>query len=154
VGDDKERIPGRLLAIDYGSERIGLAISDPLQVLAGGAGMIRNSEAAPDEIAAMATDKTVVKIIVGMPYLHDGAKGGKAKEVDAFIERLKLVVDVPLETWDESFTSVRAKQAYLDGGMRKKQRRDKGRVDEMAARLLLQDYLDSIRSSPHASLSR
>ena len=78
----------------------------------------------------------------------------KAKEVDAFIDRLKLLVNVPLETWDESFTSVRAKQVYLDGGMRKKERRDKGRVDEMAARLLLQDYLDSIRNSHRASTHR
>ena len=57
---------------------------------------------------------------------------------------MKQVVRVPVETWDESFTSVRAKQAYRDGGMRKKQRQDKGLVDEMAARLLLQDYLDAL----------
>jgi putative Holliday junction resolvase len=135
---------GRVLAVDYGSERIGLALSDPLQIIAGGAGVLQNGESAASEIGNIAAENAVVKIIVGMPYLHDGAKGGKAKEVDAFIARLQKVVTIPVEAQDESFTSVRAKKAHLDGGMKKKDRREKGRVDEMAARLLLQDYLDSL----------
>ena len=135
------------MAIDFGSERIGLALSDPLQVIAGGAGTLKNSATVPGEIGNRVEANQVVRIIVGMPYLHDGTKGDKAKEVEEFIGRLKLVVRVPVETWDESFTSVRAKQAYRDGGMRKKQRQDKGLVDEMAARLLLQDYLDALSGS-------
>ena len=150
MSDPQQNPPGRLLGIDYGTIRIGLALSDPLRVLAGGAGVVLNTRSTHEQIRNVAERNGVVKIIVGMPYQSDGTKGKKAVEVDEFISGLKQVVSVPIETWDESYTSIRAKQAFLEGGMRKKDRQQKRRVDEMAARLLLQDYLDSISRS-HAS---
>jgi len=135
---------GRLLGIDFGTERIGLALSDPLGILAGGAGVVLNTPSALEQIRSVAETNAVTRIIVGMPYQSDGTKGTKALEVDEFISRLKQLVRIPIETWDESYTSVRAKQVFLDGGMKKKERQQKGRVDEMAARLLLQDYLDAM----------
>jgi putative Holliday junction resolvase len=95
-----------------------------------------------ERLAALCKERNIGTIVVGMPYSADGGKGAKAREVDAFIARLAAVVRVPVDTWDESLTSVEAQAVMRQGGMRKKQRREKGRVDEMAARLLLQEYLD------------
>ena len=135
--------PGRVLGVDYGSRRVGMALSDPLRVLASGAGTIENTPGLVAAIASIALEERVVLIVVGMPYAPDGGRGGKAEEVGRFVDALRGAVSVPVETWDESFTSVNARQAFIDGGMKKKERRQKGRVDEMAARLLLQEYLEN-----------
>ena len=135
--------PGRVLALDYGTKRVGVAMSDPLRVLAGGVGTWPNDGVLIRRLAQFVTDEDVRLIVVGMPYAPDGGKGSKAREVEAFIARLGGVVDVPLTTWDESYTSVDAQRAFLEGGMKKKQRRDRGSVDTMAARILLQQFLDA-----------
>jgi putative pre-16S rRNA nuclease len=137
---------GRVLGIDYGSVRIGMALTDPLRILASGAGTLENDLLAPERIATLVAAQEVRLIVVGIPYAPDGGKGEKAKEVDRFIERLRPLVQVPIETWDESFTSVNARNLLRTGGLKRKQRREKHRVDEMAARLLLQEYLDSRQS--------
>lgn len=135
--------PGRVLALDYGAKRVGVAMSDPLQILASGVGTWANDAGLLTAIAKHVQDEMVVLIVVGMPYAPDGGKGTKAREVEAFMERLRGVVQVPLTTWDESYTSVEAHQAFRDGGMKKKQRRDRAGVDTMAARILLQQFLDA-----------
>lgn len=135
--------PGRVLALDYGAKRVGVAMSDPLQILASGVGTWANDAGLLTAIAKHVQDEMVVLIVVGMPYAPDGGKGAKAREVEAFMERLRGVVQVPLTTWDESYTSVEAHQAFRDGGMKKKQRRDRAGVDTMAARILLQQFLDA-----------
>ena len=86
-------------------------------------------------------------IVVGMPYAPDGGTGKKGEEVELFIRRLHDAVTVPVTTWDESFTTVEAGATLRKGGMKKKQRRQKGVLDEMAARLLLQEYLDTKMNS-------
>jgi putative Holliday junction resolvase len=134
---------GRVLGIDYGSVRIGIALADPLRILASGAGTLENDDRAVGRIADLVVAQEVRLIVVGMPYAPDGGKGEKAREVEQFIERLRIQVRVPVETWDESFTSVNAQRVLREGGMKKKQRRERSRVDEMAARLLLQEYLES-----------
>ena len=136
---------GRVMAIDYGTRRVGVAVSDPSRILASGRGTLDNTPALLDGLRAIAGAEEVVLIVVGMPYAPDGGKGKKGEEVEEFIGRLRGAVNVPVETWDESYTSVEAHRAFLDGGMKKKQRREKGRVDEMAARLLLQEYLENSR---------
>ncbi|MBK7259830.1 MAG: Holliday junction resolvase RuvX [Ignavibacteriae bacterium] len=135
--------PGRVLALDYGAKRVGVAMSDPLRILASGVGTWANDAGLLTAIAKHVQDEMVVLIVVGMPYAPDGGKGAKAREVEAFMERLRGVVQVPLTTWDESYTSVEAHQAFRDGGMKKKQRRDRAAVDTMAARILLQQFLDA-----------
>jgi putative Holliday junction resolvase len=95
-----------------------------------------------DDICQLVRERGVVCIVVGMPYSEDGGKGAKAQEVDRFIGRLKKRVDVEVDTWDESYSSVEAQRALIAGGMKRKKRQQKKRVDEMAARLLLQEYLD------------
>jgi putative holliday junction resolvase len=149
---------GRALGIDYGSKRVGLALSDPLRILASGAGVLPNSRSLISSLAEFIAEHEVVQVVVGMPYAPDGGAGKKGQEVEEFIQRLKGTVDVPIATWDESFTTVEASAAIRKGGMKKKQRQKKGVLDEMAARLLLQEYLDAHSRSdspPHSpSLAR
>jgi len=135
--------PGRVMGIDYGSRRVGIAVSDPLRIVTRGLGILDNTPALPGMIAAKAREEQAVLIVVGMPFAPDGGLGAKGEEVGRFIENLRMHVEVPVETWDESFTSVEARRTFLDGGMKKRKRQEKGRVDEMAARLLLQDYLEN-----------
>jgi len=136
-------VPGRVMGIDYGSRRVGIAVSDPLRVVTRGLGVLANGPELPAAVAARADEEGVVLIVVGMPYAPDGGRGAKGEEVARFIAALRERVSVPVETWDESFTSAAAQRVFIDGGMKKRQRREKGRVDEMAARLLLQEFLES-----------
>ncbi len=134
---------GRTLGIDYGSKRIGLAVSDPMGVIAQGAGTVANDGSTFEHLVTLIEAQEIRNIVVGMPYGPDGGRGAKAMEVELFIGELRRHTAVPIATWDESFTSVDARRAYLQGGMKRKQRQQKGRVDEMAARIMLQEYLDS-----------
>jgi putative Holliday junction resolvase len=134
---------GRALGIDYGSRRVGLALSDPLRVIAGGAGVLQNTPVLITALARFVDENQVVVVVVGMPYAPDGGSGKKGEEVGRFIRQLQEAIAVPVTTWDESFTTVEAGAALRNGGMKKKQRRRKGVLDEMAARVLLQEYLDA-----------
>lgn len=136
-------IKGRILAIDYGSKRVGLAVSDPMRVIAQGAGTHENDATLLERLARFAREEEIALIVVGMPYAPDGGVSAKGVEIQRFIELLRNLVHVPIETWDESFSSVRAHQAFRETGMKRKQRREKYRVDEMAARLMLQEYMES-----------
>ncbi|MDH4069577.1 MAG: Holliday junction resolvase RuvX [Ignavibacteria bacterium] len=134
---------GRVLGIDYGSVRIGLAISDPMRIIAGGAGVVPNDRNAIDVIIRMISEREVTAVVVGMPYRADGSRGTIAGEIERFIGQLRERLSLPVETWDEGYTSIRAKETFRQGGMKRKERREKANVDEMAARLLLQDYLET-----------
>lgn len=134
---------GRALGIDYGSRRVGLALSDPLRIIASGAGVLQNTPSLVKSLSRFVDEHQVVVIVVGMPYAPDGGMGKKGEEVERFIRRLQEAVTVPIETWDESFTTVEAGAAIRNSGMKKKQRQQKGVLDEMAARLLLQEFLDA-----------
>lgn len=136
---------GRALGIDYGSRRVGLALSDPLRMIASGAGVLQNTPSLVAALVRMIDEHGVTEIVVGMPYAPDGGPGKKGLEVEEFIRRLRAAVAVPVATWDESYTTVEASAALRTGGMKKKQRQRKGVLDEMAARLMLQEYLDSKR---------
>ena len=142
--------PGRILAVDYGSKRVGIAVSDEMRMIARGVTTLENNERLLDSIAALLVKEEVSFIVVGMPYSADGGKGTKALEVDEFIAKLSTVTNVKIDTWDESYSSVDAQRAFIDSGMRQKKRREKHRVDEMAARIILQQYLDHLRQSPYA----
>lgn len=134
--------PGRVLSIDYGTKRVGIAISDPMRIIAQGVTTLGNDETLIEELSTLARQQEVSRIVIGMPYSDDGGKGAKAMEVERFIERLKTAIDLPIDTWDESYSSVNAHRVFVQTGMKKKKRQEKKRVDEMAARLMLQEYLD------------
>ena len=135
---------GRILGIDYGSKRVGVSVSDPMGVLSQGVATVRNDAHLFDRLVAIIRDQDVRTIVVGMPYNSEGRKGTKATEVDEFIERLRCVTSVDIETWDESYSSVNAQRVFIESGMKRKKRQQKHRVDEMAARLMLQEYLDQL----------
>lgn len=133
---------GRVLGIDYGSKRIGVAVSDPLNIIAQSIGVVPNNDEIFEKLMQFVAEYEVFLIIVGMPYSLGGEKGAKAKEVENFVEKLKQKVNVEVTTIDERFTSVVAQRSMLMMGTSKKQRRQKGKVDEMASALILQSYLD------------
>jgi putative Holliday junction resolvase len=133
---------GRIAGIDYGSRRVGIAVSDPLQVLARGLCTLENDAGLFDRIRAIVQEEGVVRVVVGLPYAPDGGLGEKAREVEGFMRELRKVLDVPLDTWDESYSSNNARAMFREAGMGKKKRQEKGRVDRMAASLMLQEFLD------------
>lgn len=134
--------PGRILAVDYGTKRVGIAVSDPTRLIAQGVTTLMNDEWLLEKLHTLIREQNAVRIVVGMPYSADGGRGAKAVEVEQFIEKLKRAVDVQIDTWDESYSSVSAHRVFIETGMKRKKRQEKRRVDEMAARLMLQEYLD------------
>ncbi|MBL0173985.1 MAG: Holliday junction resolvase RuvX [Ignavibacteria bacterium] len=129
------------LAIDYGARRVGIAVSDPMGCIAIGLDTIDNGPDLLARICALVRERGVGRIVIGLPLTLKGEVGDTATLVLAFAETLRAAVDVPVETLDERFTSSIATQTMKDLGLGKKKRREKGRVDEIAAILLLQDYL-------------
>ncbi len=139
----------RILAIDYGSVRIGIALSDPMRMIASALDTLPNTPGIFAKIEALCGEHGVGLVVVGMPLNLKGKEERKAQEVGGFVESLRGRITVPVRTWDERFTSVMAKQSMIDMGLRKKQRQEKGRVDQIAAALLLQNFLDA-RAYEHA----
>ncbi len=133
----------RILAIDYGSVRIGIALSDPMRIIASALETVANTPAIGGTIAALVGEHNVGMVVVGMPVNLKGQEERKAREVQAFVESLRSAVPVPVRTWDERFTSVMAHRSMIDAGLRKMQRREKGRVDRIAAAIVLQNFLDA-----------
>lgn len=133
----------RLIGIDYGSKRIGIAMSDPLRIIACARQTVPNSPTFILTIKKMIQDFDVEAVIVGMPYNLKGEKSTKAKEVDEFIKELKQHINIDIVEWDERYTSSMAHETQIQMGVKKKQRQDKSKIDEMAAALILQSYLDS-----------
>lgn len=132
----------RVLGLDYGSQRIGVAVSDPMRIIAKGVGVVLNTPAAIEEIRRMVVEYDVEKIVVGMPFNLKGEQGQKALQVNGFIELMRKALPVEVVTWDERFTSHTAHQTLITLGVKKNKRRVKGTIDEMAAAIILQSYLD------------
>jgi putative Holliday junction resolvase len=131
-----------MLGIDYGSKRIGIAVSDPLNIIARGLVAIPNNAKAVEEIVRIAAEYEAATLVIGMPFNLKGEQGVKALEVEEFTGRLKAVFPGTIVHVDERFTSRQAQQTMLEMGTTRKQRRVKGVIDEMAAALILQSYLD------------
>lgn len=139
------RSNSRILAIDYGSKRIGIAISDPLGILASPSGVIQNSPTAIVEIVSKVQDQGVGLVLLGLPKHLDGGHSEMTEEVKAFSTKLFAALDsisVKYEFVDERLTSVMAAQNILQQGLKRSQRQQKYRHDEEAARIILQEYLD------------
>lgn len=142
------RMDKRVLGIDFGSVRVGVAVSDPLRIIAQSVGTFANDATIIDELVRLAREYDVGLVVVGMPYTLKGEKGTKAIEVDKFIATLKARLAVEVVSLDERFTSRIAHQTLIQMGTTKKQRRmNKGRVDAMASALILQSFLDQIKHS-------
>ena len=133
----------RILSIDYGKKRTGLAVTDPLQIIAGGLATVSTSELF-DWLKAYIAKEPVERLVIGEPRQPNGEPSENLQRVQQFVNRWrKTVPEVPIEYYDERFTSVLAHQAMLDGGLKKKARQDKALVDEISATIILEDYLRS-----------
>ena len=134
----------RILSIDYGKKRTGLAVTDPLQIIAGGLGTVETS-VLYEYIEAYIQREQVERIVIGKPMQPNGQPSENMVRVENFYNRWrKAHPEIPIEYYDERFTSVLAHRAMIDGGVKKKTRREnKGLVDEISATMILQDYLQS-----------
>ena len=131
----------RILSIDYGKKRTGIAVTDPLQIIANGLATVSTSELF-DYLKNYLSNEQVERIIIGRPLQTNGQPSENLQRVEQFVNRWrKEMPDVPVEYVDERFTSVLAHQAMIDGGLRKKARQDKALVDKISATIMLEDYL-------------
>lgn len=135
----------RIVAIDYGKKRTGIAVSDPMQIIANGLTTVPTHE-----LYAFLMDyllkEEVERIVIGLPKQMNNQPSENMKNIEPFVNRLKKAIPhIPVEYVDERFTSVLAHQAMLDGGLKKKARQNKALVDEISATIILQSYLESRR---------
>lgn len=137
----------RILSIDYGKRRTGLAVTDPLKIIAGGLCTVET----PTLMAYLkdyCSREQVERIVIGLPTQPNGQPSENQARVREFTGRLrKELPQIPVEFWDERFTSVMAHQTMLQSGIGKKRRQDKALVDEISATIILQSYMESKSNS-------
>ncbi len=134
----------RILAIDYGGKRTGIAVTDPLQIIATGLTTISSPDLIPF-LKKYFADENVELVIIGLPKNWDESDTHGTAPAKAAIKKIqKEFPQMPLKTVDERYTSKMAKDAMLEMGMKKAQRRDKKLVDEIAATIMLQEYMQSV----------
>ena len=135
----------RILAIDYGQKRTGIAVTDTLQMIANGLATVETKEL-EKFIVGYVANEDVSTIVVGKPTQMNGENSENMKRIEPFFHRLKrLFPDKEITYYDERFTSVLAHQAMLQSGIGKKARQNKALVDKISATIILEDYLQSIR---------
>lgn len=134
----------RILSIDYGKKRTGIAVTDPAQIIANGLVTVDTHELLRF-LKEYTAKESVERFVIGLPIQPDGAPSENQKRVLAFTEKLKkMLPEIPVDFYDERFTSVLANRAILESGIGKKRRQtDKGLVDEISACIILQNYMES-----------
>jgi len=136
---------GRILAIDYGSKRVGLAVSDPLRIIASSLEAVHSKDVI-DFLKVYLIKEKVDIIVVGEPKTLMNVKSDSARFIDPFVVHLQRTFpEVKIERYDERFTSSIAQQTMLLGGMKKKDRKIKENVDKISATIILQDYMEFIK---------
>lgn len=135
----------RLMALDFGERRIGVALSDPGQSFARALEVIHRRARPQDmaRIAALVQEHSVEKIVVGYPLSLDGSAGEQARRIEEYAAELRGAVEIPVVLWDESYSTERARQVMIEAGRKRKERRE--RLDAVAAAVILQDYMDNQR---------
>lgn len=137
------------MGIDYGRKRTGVAVTDPLQIIAGNLATVP-THTLMQYIKDYVARELVDCIVIGQPSQLNGEPSESMKYITPFVNRLrKELPDMPVVMYDERFTSTIAHQAMIDGGMKKSDRRDKSRVDAIAATIILNDYLQSRYNQPN-----
>ena len=133
----------RIVSIDYGKKRTGLAVTDPLQLIAGGLATVATSELY-EWLCRYVEREQVERLVIGEPRQPNGEPSENLERVRKFVNRWrKQQPQIPIEYYDERFTSVLAHRAMIDGGLKKKARQDKALVDEISATIILEDYMNS-----------
>jgi putative Holliday junction resolvase len=138
-----------ILGIDFGRARIGLAISDDLRLLAHPLETIQFGKDTITRIARLVREKKIDRVVVGVPKLMSGKMGPAADEVLHFVEMLRVILSCPVITWDERLTTVAAQRALHESG--KKTRQSRGYIDQVAAQMILQGYLDRLQAAQSQS---
>ena len=134
----------RILAIDYGAKRTGLAVTDPLQIIANPLDVVSTHQL-EDYLKNYFSTENIERVVIGMPKNTNGLDTNATVLVQAFVNRFKKVfTDIQLTLHDERFTSKLAFDSMITGGLKKKTRRNKGIVDKVSATIILQSYLESI----------
>ena len=133
----------KILGLDYGTKRIGVALSDGLLITAQGMDSIYRNDLASDlnAIKKIIDDNGVVELVVGLPLNMDGTHSAKTKEAVQFMDSLAKTVAIPVKPWDERLTTVQAEHALLEADISRAKRRHL--TDKLAAQMILQSYLDS-----------
>ena len=135
----------RILSVDYGRKRTGLAVTDPLQLIAGGLVTLATCELF-DWLKDYVGREDVERIVIGKPMQPNGQPSENLARVEQFVNRWRKAMPlVPIEYYDERFTSVLAHRTMIDAGLKKKARQNKALVDEISATIILRDYLESRR---------
>lgn len=131
----------RILALDVGTKTIGVAVSDELKITANGVKTIQRKNESEDikQLRSIVAEYNPEKIVVGLPYRIDGTLGERGKNIEKFAKKVESKLKLPVEFWDESFSTVNAEKALIEGNVSRKKR--KKVIDKMAAVVILQDYL-------------
>lgn len=150
-GGEGRRVGTRVMALDLGERRIGVAISDPTRTLARSLGVLERRSRAEDfaAIAALVREHEVGLVVVGLPRSLDGKMGPQARRMKRYADALARALSVPLVLWDESFSTVTAAQLLIETRQAARKRRQ--RIDAVAAAVILQDYLDA-QTADHLSV--
>ncbi len=137
----------RVLGLDFGEKRIGVAVSDPLGIIAQGVGVIerKNLESDIKEIKKIVDEYKADSIVVGMPINMDGSKGISAKKASEFVDILGARLNIPVATYDERLTTKESEKFLISSDVSRKKR--KTVIDKIAAQLILESYLDSVKNS-------
>ena len=135
----------RVLALDVGDRRVGLAISDPTGMLASPLGHVERGPTDIQEIVGIAEGNDSTQIVVGLPLTLAGESGAQAAKVRQFIRELRSATGIPVVTIDERLSTVQAQRLLTDSDQGRRSNRDRGRIDASAAAVILQSYLDSRR---------
>lgn len=135
---------GRILCVDFGTKRIGLAMSDPSQMLASIHSTINNSgtEAVLKSLNQIIKNESIVILIIGMPYNMDGSQSDRTRQVKLFAEKLSDYISIPLFEWDERWSTVSAEKVMIETGRSPSKNRHK--VDQVAAAIILQNFLERL----------
>lgn len=133
---------GRILSIDYGRKRTGIAVTDPLQIIAQGLATIPTAEIL-DYIKEYVGREQVDRIVIGRPIQTNGRPSENLPRVEQFAKKLEQILpETPISWWDERYTSVMAHRTLIDSGIGKMRRRDKALVDEISATIILQSFME------------
>lgn len=137
------KIMGRILAIDYGRKRTGIAVTDTLQIIANGLTTVPTAQLMAF-LADYIAKESIDRVVIGLPKQMNNELSDNMANITPFVNRFKkLFPNIPVEYMDERFTSVLAHRAMIDGGLKKKDRQNKALVDEISATIILQSYMEN-----------
>ena len=144
---------GRIIGIDYGEKRIGVALSDPMRIISSPYTMIEKSaggfEAVAAEIAKICREKEVDQIVIGQPLSMNGMRSASTEKAEVFAQLLEQKCNLPVVRWDERLSTVSAEKLLIEGNTRRNKR--KQLVDKVAAQIILQNYLEALDIQVNAS---